>query len=128
MCRASSRASQSLSAFHAVHGRVEIAVGAVVCQRDTAGIKRANSFFCKKLSLAQRNYSTFERDCLAVVRAHEHFKVYLLARPFRLKSPRTPVALLKGAQGVGENHRMARDANGVPDANRVRARLRKCDR
>ena len=34
----------------------------------------------------QRNYSTFERECLAVVCAFEHFRVYLLARPFRLRT------------------------------------------
>ena len=40
----------------------------------------------KMLSSAQRNYSTFERECLVVVCALEHFRVYLLARPFRLRT------------------------------------------
>ena len=43
-------------------------------------------FFSKKLSSAQRNHSTFERECLAVVCALEHFRVYLLARPVRLRT------------------------------------------
>ena len=62
----------------------KIAIGAVLLQSDTAGVERAISFFSKKLSPAQKNYSTFERECLAVVCALEHFRVYLLARPFRL--------------------------------------------
>ena len=64
----------------------KIAVGAVLLQRDTSGVERVISFFSTKLSSAQRNYSTFERDCLAVVCALEHFRVYLLARPFRLRT------------------------------------------
>ena len=101
----------------------KIAVGALLLQRDTGGIERAISFFAKKLSTAQRNNSKLERECLAVVCALEHFRVYLLARPFRLRTDhRALVALFKGAQDVGENLRMARDANGVPDANKVRAR------
>ena len=34
----------------------KIAVGAVLLQRDTAGVERPISFFSKKLSSAQRNY------------------------------------------------------------------------
>ena len=64
----------------------KIAIGAVLLQRDAAGVERAISFFFKKLSPAQRNYSTFERECLAVVCALEHFRVYLLARPFRVRT------------------------------------------
>ena len=58
----------------------KIAVGAVLLQADENGVERAVSFFSKKLSSAQRNYSTFERECLAVMCALEHFRVYLLAR------------------------------------------------
>ena len=64
----------------------KIAVGAVLLQRDTAGVERPISFFSKKLSSAQINYSIFERECLAVFCALEHFKVYLLARPFLLRT------------------------------------------
>ena len=38
----------------------KIAVGAVQLQRDNSGVEPAISFFSKKLSPAQRNYSTFE--------------------------------------------------------------------
>ena len=62
----------------------KIAVGAVLLQRDAAGVERAILFFSKKLSSAQRNYSTFDRECLAGVCALEHFRVSLLARLFCL--------------------------------------------
>ena len=64
----------------------KIAVGAVLRKRNTAAVERPIFFFSKKLSSAQRNYSTFERECLAVVCALEHFRVYLLARPFRVRT------------------------------------------
>jgi len=64
----------------------KFAIGAVLLQCDAAGVERPVSFFSKKLSSAQQNYSTFERECLAVVAALEHFRVYLLGRPFRLRT------------------------------------------
>ena len=64
----------------------KIAIGAVLLQRDNSGVERAISFFSKKLSPAQRNYSTFERECLAIICALEQFRVYLLGRKFRLRT------------------------------------------
>ena len=50
-------------------------------------VSNAQIPFCqKKLLLAQRNYSTIERECLAVVCALEQFRVYLLARPFHRRT------------------------------------------
>ena len=66
----------------------KIAVGADLLQRGTAQSERTISFFSIKLSPAQKNNSTFERECLAVVCTLEHFRVYLLARPFRLRTDR----------------------------------------
>ena len=64
----------------------KIAVGEVLLQRHTAGDERPISFFSKKLSSAQRNYSTFGRECLAVVCALEHFRFYLLSLTFHLRT------------------------------------------
>ena len=72
----------------------KIAVGAVLLQRDYSGVERAISFFSKKLSQAQRIYSTFERECLAVICALEHFRVYLLGRKFRLRTDYRALAWL----------------------------------
>ena len=61
----------------------KIAVVAVLLQRDDSGVERAISFFSKKkLSPAKHNYSTLEREYLAVICALEHFRVYLLGRNF----------------------------------------------
>jgi RNase H-like domain found in reverse transcriptase len=47
-------------------------VGAVLMQVQD-GIERPIAFFSKKLNLAQRNYSTTERECLRVLLAIEVF-------------------------------------------------------
>ena len=87
LCAATRLAHPNLEAPFTVYTDAsKIAVGAVLLQRDTAGVERPISFFSKKLSSGQRNYFTFERECLAVVCALEHFRVYLLARPFRLRT------------------------------------------
>ena len=86
LCAAPRLAHPNLEAPFTLYTKAsKITVGAVLLQRDTAGVERPISFFSKKLSSAQRNYSTLERECLAVVCALEHFRVYLLARLFRLR-------------------------------------------
>ena len=65
---------------------LKFAVGAVLLQRSDDGIERTISFFSKKLLSPQQNYSTFEREYLAIVAAITYFRVYLLARPFVLRT------------------------------------------
>ena len=71
-----------------------IAVGAVLLQRDDSGVERAITFFSKNLSPAERNYLKFEQECLAVICALEHFRVYLLGRKFRLRTDHCALAWL----------------------------------
>ena len=72
----------------------KIAVGAVFLVLNVTGVERIISFVSKKLSSAQKNYSIFERKCLAIVCALEHFSVCLLARPFRLFTDHCALQLL----------------------------------
>ena len=64
----------------------KFAVGDVLLQRSDDGIERPISLCSKKLLSPQQNLSTFERECLAIVDAVFHFRVYLLARPFLLRT------------------------------------------
>ena len=41
------------------------------------GIDHPISYFSKKFDKHQRNYSTIEKECLALIFALEHFDVYL---------------------------------------------------
>ena len=87
LCSGPQLAHPDLSKQFVVHTDVsKYAVGAVLLQRSDDGIERPISFFSKKLLSPQQNYSTFERECLAIVAAVTHFRVYLLARPFVLRT------------------------------------------
>ena len=69
-------------------------IGAVLLQRDNSAVERVISFCSKKLSPAQRNHSTYERECLPIICALEHFRVYLLGRKFRLRTDHRALAWL----------------------------------
>ena len=64
----------------------KMAIGSVLLQRQPDGLERPIAFFSKKLDAAQQNYSTYKRECLAVVRAVHHFRVYLQACEFEVKT------------------------------------------
>lgn len=51
--------------------------GAVLIQADDAGIEHPVSYFSKKFNRCQRNYSTIEKEALALLLAIQHFEVYL---------------------------------------------------
>lgn len=51
--------------------------GAVLMQEDPEGIEHPVSFFSKKFSKSQQNYSTIEKEALALLLALQHFEVYL---------------------------------------------------
>ena len=44
------------------------------------------SVFSKKLDAPQRNYSTTDKELLAVVKGLEHYRHYLLGKRFTLKT------------------------------------------
>lgn len=46
-------------------------------QEDPEGIEHPVSFFSKKFSKSQQNYSTIEKEALALLLALQHFEVYL---------------------------------------------------
>ena len=62
-----------------------IAVGAVLKQ-EIDGEELPVNFYSQALSSSQRNYSTYERELFAVVKACEAFRVFLLGREFTLRT------------------------------------------
>ncbi len=50
-------------------------VGAVLLQTDAAGLNHPISFFSKKFHKHQINYSTIEKEALALILALQHFEV-----------------------------------------------------
>ena len=49
----------------------------VLVQNDENEIEHPVCYFSKKLSKCQRNYSTIEKETLALLLALEHFEVYV---------------------------------------------------
>lgn len=70
-------------------------VGAVVQQRGADDIEHPVCYFSKKFSPMQRNYSTIEKEILALVLAIQHFEVYLaLSYPIDVYCDHNPLAFL----------------------------------
>ena len=57
-------------------------VGAVLSQRDSAGVEHPVGFFSRKLLPREERYATVEKECLAIKLGIQAFRVYLLGRPF----------------------------------------------
>ncbi|XP_063963929.1 uncharacterized protein LOC135156194 [Lytechinus pictus] len=55
----------------------DVGAGAVLTQKDEQGTDRPISFFSRKFSSSQRNYSTVEKETLALIFALQHFEVYV---------------------------------------------------
>lgn len=55
----------------------EVGAGAVLLQAGKHRFERAVAYFSKKLNKHQKDYSTIEKDALALVLAVKHFEVYV---------------------------------------------------
>jgi hypothetical protein len=55
----------------------DVGTGAVLLQEDTQGIEHPICYYSKKLNPHQRNYSTIEKEALALILALQHFEIYL---------------------------------------------------
>ena len=64
----------------------DVGAGAVLMQPDDAGVDRPVCYFSKKFNSSHKNYSTVEKETLALILALHHFAVYV-------SSPRKPVTV-----------------------------------
>ena len=56
----------------------DVAAGAVLLQEDHDGVDHLVCYFSRMFKqLSQRNYSTVEKECLAIILALTHFEVYV---------------------------------------------------
>lgn len=81
------------------------AMGAVLSQGEITQ-DYAVGYWSAKLNEAQKNYSTIEKEFLAIVRAIEYFRVYLLHRKFRLITDHNPLVYIRAS--VPQNSRLMR--------------------
>jgi hypothetical protein len=69
----------------------KIGAGAVLLQKDDQGSIRPVSFASWLFNPAQRNYSTTERELLAIVKATRKWKPYLYMRKFLIETDHKPL-------------------------------------
>lgn len=62
----------------------DIGIGAVMSQLDEEGQDYPLAYYSRKLLPREQKYSTVEKECLAIKLAVEHFKIYLLGKPFTI--------------------------------------------
>ncbi|CAF1080795.1 unnamed protein product [Brachionus calyciflorus] len=80
-------------------------IGAVLNQKKD-GVLRPIAYFSKPLNKAQRNYSTTEKELLAIVLAVEHFHQYLYGQEFEIITDHQPLSWLLSCKNP--NSRLAR--------------------
>ena len=82
-----------------------VGIGAVLSvERDKEELPVG--FFSKKLSPSEQKYSATELECLAVVKAIDHFAVYLWGRPFTVVTDHRALQYLDSSQHL--NSRLTR--------------------
>jgi hypothetical protein len=75
------------------------ALGAVLSQGDI-GRDLPVAYASRKLGKAKRNYSTVEKELLAIVYGCKHFKPYLLGRKFTVVTDHRPLVWIFNAKDL----------------------------
>ena len=70
--------------FHVHVDASSIALGIILAQPREGGIDHRIAFTSRKLSSVERNYTTIEREGLAMVYALQKFRHYLLGSHFKM--------------------------------------------
>ena len=86
----------------------DLGAGAVLFQADSNDIDHPVSYFSKKFNRHQRNYSTVEKECLALILALQHFEVYVSSTsvPLEVFTDHNPLTFLNRQKS--KNQRLLR--------------------
>lgn len=85
-----------------------VALGTILTQFDNDGKERMISCFSKKFDKAQSNYSTTDKELVAVMIGIEHYRHYLLGKHFTLRADHKALEHMQTASN--ENSRILRIA------------------
>jgi len=72
-------------------------IGAILLQKED-GVKHPIAFASKKFLPREKNYSTIERECMAIVWGIQKFQTYLYGRNFILETDHQPLQYLQKAK------------------------------
>lgn len=78
-----------------------VGIGAVLSQENDQGIEQPIAFISKSLNKHEKNYSTTERECLAIVWAIGEFRNYLVGHAFTVRTDHKPLVWLHNIQDPG---------------------------
>ncbi|KAI5175962.1 hypothetical protein PAEPH01_2216, partial [Pancytospora epiphaga] len=76
----------------------DVAIEAMLAQEDKCGHEQMIYTFSKTLDKAEKNYCITNRELLAIVKAVQHFRHYLLGKEFVLCTDHKALAYLRSAQ------------------------------
>ena len=86
----------------------DVAAGAVLLQQGNDGVDHPIGYFSKKFNKNQKNYSTVEKECLALILAIQNFEVYIssIGKPIIVYSDHNPLTFINKMKG--KNQRLLR--------------------
>ena len=86
----------------------DVGCGGVLLQNDSDLVSHPIAYYSKKFDKCQRNYSTIEKECLAILLSLQHFDVYVssCAFPIVICTDHNPLVFLQKMQN--KNHRLIR--------------------
>ena len=94
--------------YHLFTDSSDVASGAVLMQEHN-NVCHTVAYYSKQHNAAQRNYSTVEKECLAVVNALKHFEAYINpTRTLHLHTDHNPLVSLKRLMLTKSNPRLVR--------------------
>lgn len=80
----------------------DIGAGSVLMQKDDSEVECPVAYFSRKFSPCQKNYSTIEKECLALVWAVQQFQVYIGSTPTIVYTDHNPLVFLDKAKGSNQ--------------------------
>jgi len=93
-----------------------IAIGAVL-EQVVGGLPRPLGFFSRKLLKAEKNYSTFDRELLAVHQAVRHFRHFLEGNTFTIQMDHMPLVHAFTRQADAWSLRQRRHLSAIAEFN-----------
>ena len=76
-------------------------LGAILMQRFD-GLLHPLAYASRKLNKAEQNYSTIERECLAIIWAVSKFDLYLFGKPFVIQTDHRPLTYMNKTKCINK--------------------------